>query len=159
MIAAAGLHPVLIVISGHALVGVMSGKRIEDGRRLKSLGSSVLADVNTFNSLVGGGFLLPVETTVLTATILCSSTPAVDEASRRLAGRRSSSQGPFGSGARGGFVGAVDVQLAHQNGLHPLPAVLRRGESVEIVEYKAFTPPDFVQACSPAREVRVRPRD
>jgi len=131
---------------------VFTGKTIEGGGLVTHLGSSVLADVNTFNTFVGGGFLLPIETTVLTNGSPVPFEEAITEGRRRMASAALEAMtNRSGDLDEGGFLGAVDVAMAHQNGLHPLPAVLRRGDAVEIVEYKAFTPPDFVQAAPSTR--------
>ncbi|MEO6470356.1 MAG: DUF4011 domain-containing protein, partial [Aeromicrobium sp.] len=152
-LAAAGLHPVLIVITGHALVGVFTGKPLDGGGTIVQLGSSVLTDVNSFKSFVGGGFLLPIETTVLTSSQAVPFDQAIEAGHRRIAGAEFDAvKDRSGDLDEGGFVGAVDVHLSHQNGLHPLPAVLRRGDAIEIVEYKAFTPPDFVRAAPSTRK-------
>lgn len=147
-VAAAGLHPVLIVIPGHALLGVLTGKMLESGARVHQLPTSVVTETNVFSTLVEGGFLLPIETTALTRSREIAFSDAVDEGGRRLAGARLKS---IEDGDGRGFLGAVDVRLANQNGLRPLPAVLKRGDSVEIVEYRSFTPPDFAQAARPTR--------
>ncbi|GAB4005060.1 DUF4011 domain-containing protein [Nocardioides ultimimeridianus] len=151
-LAAAGLNPVLIIITGHALVGVMTGEEIEGRGKIDRLPESVVTDLNVFKTLVDGHFLLPVETTVLTASTPVAFDEAVRAGSTRLA---SAAFAAITDGTEelrpGGFVGAVDVSRAHHNGLRPLPAVLRRGDAVEIVEYRPFTPPDFVQAATPVR--------
>ncbi|WP_148612643.1 AAA domain-containing protein [Nocardioides rubriscoriae] len=124
-----GLHPVLVLITGHIFVGYWRRDPLpEQGAKPEWYPATpVIDDLATIHSLVGGGWLGVIETTAFTAGKDMSASEA------RLAAR----QGNVSRGLGEGFIQLIDVAAARRAGVSPLPAVNERADGVtEIVEYR-----------------------
>lgn len=109
----AGLNPVLVVIEGHAFVGI----HLEDG----SLRNAVTRDASLVNSLVDAGQLLLIETTAITQGHSREFEAAIKEGKQRL--------------IHSPLSGIVDVRAARREGLGPIPArVVDEHGQVQIIE-------------------------
>jgi hypothetical protein len=134
-----GLHPVLVLIPGHIFVGYWRRNPLpEKGAKPDWYpGTPVLDEPAAIHSLVEGGWLGVVETTVFTAGKDVSAGDA------RLIARREN----VARGVNERYMRLIDVAAARRAGVSPLPAVHERDDGVtEIVEYRPGGAPPAVIA-------------
>ncbi|QIX27212.1 DUF4011 domain-containing protein [Nocardioides sp. JQ2195] len=123
-----GLHPVLVLISGHIFIGYWRRDPLPEKGSMPEWypGTPVIGNREAVSSLVDGGWLGVIETTAFTAG---QDAPAAE--ARALA-RHSVSRG-LGDG----FLELIDLAAARQAGVSPLPAINERADGItEIVEYR-----------------------
>lgn len=132
-----GLCPVLVLIPGHIFIGYWRRDPTPPGRPKPEWypDTPFISDLRTVATLVEGGWLGLIETTVLTA----GSNTSAGEA-RQIARAR------IQSGLNENSVGLIDVIAARSAGVSPLPTVQTRIDGVvEVVEYRPGGTTDTIE--------------
>ncbi|GAA3694476.1 DUF3320 domain-containing protein [Terrabacter ginsenosidimutans] len=147
----AGLHPVLVLVSGHIFVGYWRRDPLpEHGSRPDWYpGTPVVADPAAIGTLIEGGWLGVIETTAFTAGKNTTASQA-----RSIARHTNVAQA-----LEEDFLLFIDVAAARRAGVSPLPAVNERSDGItEIVEYRPGGAPAVTQISSdiPDRAARDR---
>lgn len=114
----AGLHPTITMMSGHALVGVLT----ED----LNLTSFVVDSADALSNLHGSTFYVPIETTLIADGHAPDFEGAVDRAMSTIR-------------PPGAVTYVLDVAAAHRR-VRPLPVVRRDGEQT-VIEHETTAPP------------------
>jgi hypothetical protein len=120
-----GLHPVLFLVEGHAFAGVW----LDENRRMPE---AFVQQSESVRNAVDTGLLWPIETTFLTEDHDRDFDDAVAEGKKRLASIP--------------LLGAVDVRVARQQNVRPLPSrTVQNGQTVVVQQLgPAATGPTIV---------------
>lgn len=118
---AAGLHPVIVMITGHAFAGYLT----ED----KHLNDLYVDTWPAIQNILDSGLLIPVETVTLGSDASFEEAIAV--------GRTNFDPDET--------EGILDVARAHHEGVRPLPAQMRRGDELVIVIDNGPSEPPLVE--------------